>query len=388
MRIVHILTRLLRAGSEENTLLTSAGQMARGHEVILLHGHDVMPEHAARLAPGAELIAAPSLTRELNPARDVAAFHEIRQILAATRPDVVHTHQSKAGIIGRLAAARAHVPTIVHGVHILPFLGVGRVEKAAYLWSERRVAKLTHGFIHVSEGMRRAAIDHGVGPGRPHYVVPSGFDLSRFATAEPPPDLTARLSADAGGTRPFVIAMLAAFEPRKRHLDLLRQGAGFLRQFPQVRLVFAGEGHLRPEVESEIAALGLEGQVVLLGFRNDPARIIAAADACIHCSEREGLPRSVLQYLSAGRPVVLFDLPGIEEIITDGVNGFVLPQGDWAGFFARLAMLVTSPERRAEVAAQARATSLARWDAPFMAERTLAIYEELRSGGVPAEAAA
>lgn len=388
MRIVHILTRLLRAGSEENTLLTSAGQLARGHEVILLHGRDVMPENALRLAPGAQLVAAPNLLRNLNPARDLVAFREMRRILTAIRPDVVHTHQSKAGIIGRLAAASARVPLIVHGVHILPFLGVGTVEKNAYLWSERGVAKFTHGFIHVSEGMRRACLDHAVGVDKSHYVVPSGFDLGRFAEAEPPTDLTSLLKLRGGDQRPFVVAMLAALEPRKRHLDLLRHSVGFLKQFPQVQFVFAGEGHLRAEVEATIATFGLERQVTLLGFRDDPDRIIAAADVCIHSAEREGLPRSVLQYLAAGRPVVLFDLPGIEEIVTNEVNGFIVPQGDWSAFFGRLESLVSSPERRSAMADRASGTRLERWDAEFMAERTLAIYQELQSRPALTEAAA
>ncbi len=388
MRIVHILTRLLRAGSEENTLLTSAGQIALGHEVILLHGRDVLPENAARFAPGAELIAAPSLVRKLGPATDLAAFQEIRRILIATRPDVVHTHQSKAGIIGRLAAASARVPVVVHGVHILPFLGVGKVAKTAYLWSERGAARFTDGFIHVSEGMRSACLDHGVGAAKPHYVVPSGFDLRRFATATPAPDLAARLTLRGNDTQPFVIVMLAALEPRKRHLDLLRNSVGFLRQFPQARMIFAGEGHLQAEIEAEINKLGLAHQVTLLGFRDDPERIIATADVCVHCAEREGLPRSVLQYLAAGRPVVLSDLPGIEEVVTDGSNGFVVPQDDWPGFFGRLTTLVSSPEQRSAMAANARNTRLDRWNSAFMAKRTLAIYQELQSGPELTEATA
>lgn len=387
MRIVHILTRLLRAGSEENTLLTSAGQIARGHEVILLHGRDVLPDNARHFAPGAELIEAPSLVRQLNPALDVAAFREMRRILKDVRPDVVHTHQSKAGIVGRMAAASARVPLVVHGVHILPFLGVGRVQKAGYLLAERGVARLTHGFIHVSEGMRRACLDHGVGTGLPHYVVPSGFDLTRFASAAPAADLAPLLAKRGDDPRPFVIVMLAALEPRKRHLDLLRQMAGFLQQFPQVRLVLAGEGHLRPQIEATIAALHLEAQVTLPGFREDPERIIAAADVCIHCAEREGLPRTVIQYMAVGRPVVMFDLPGIEDLITEGVNGFVVPQGDWTGLFARLSSLIAAPERRAEMAAHARATDLRRWDARFMADRTLAIYDGLQSDVELSEAA-
>lgn len=388
MKIVHILTRLLRAGSEENTLLTAAGQIARGHDVILLHGHDVNRENATRLAPGAELVEAPSLTREVNPPCDYAAFNEIRDILVGTRPDVVHTHQSKAGVLGRFAAAKAREPLIVHGVHILPFLGVGRIARSAYLWSERRAAHVTDGFIHVSNGMRLACLANGVGTGLPHYVVPSGFDLERFSGAEPPPDRAEILGRHTGTERPFVIVMLAALEARKRQLDLLARIGDFLKQFPQVHLVFAGEGQQRQDVESEIATLGLGDQITVLGFRDDPERIIAMADACIHCAEREGLPRSILQYLVAGRPVVLFELPGIEEVVTDGVNGCVVPQGNWPLFFERLAALVSDPERRAALASNARRTNLDRWDAPVMAERTLEIYRELLTGAALTETAA
>lgn len=388
MRIVHILTRLLRAGSEENTLLTAAGQIARGHEVILMHGRDVMEENAHRLAPGAALVAAPSLVRNLNPAKDFAAVREMRRSLIALRPDVVHTHQSKAGILGRLAAASAQVPLVVHGVHILPFLGVGRASKMAYLLAERGVARVTHGFIHVSEGMQSACLEHAVGVDKSHFVVRSGFDLGRFATAEPPADLAAKLGLGTAAPRPVVIAMLAALEPRKRHLELLREARGFLLQFPQVRLVFAGEGHLRSAIEAEIANLGLEQQVLMLGFRDDPERIIAAADICIHSADREGLPRSVLQYLAAARPVVMFNLPGIEEIVTDGVNGFVVPQGDWAGFFARLTGLVSDPAHRAVVASNAGNTRLERWNSDYMAEQTLAIYQELQARPSMTEATA
>ncbi|WP_373050349.1 glycosyltransferase family 4 protein [Thalassovita aquimarina] len=388
MKIVHILTRLLRAGSEENTLLTAAGQVAAGHDVVLMHGRDVLPEFARDLAPGARLVTAPSLVRNLSPIQDSRAVLEIRRSLAKIRPDVVHTHQSKAGIVGRFAAASAGVPLVVHGVHILPFLGVGPAQKAVYLRLERAAARMTDGFIHVSEGMRGACHEHGVGTDRAHYVVPSGFDLSRFRNAEPPSDWRQILGIAPGDPQPFVIAMLAALEPRKRHLDLLRQSAGFLKQFPQVRLVFAGDGHLRAEVEAAIKELGLDQQVALLGYRNDPERIIAMADICIHTAEREGLPRSVLQYLAAGRPVVLFDLPGIEEVVTHGENGFVVPQNDWRSFLERVGQLAASPERRAAMAGKARATRLERWDEKFMAERTLAIYEELLPRAVFREASA
>lgn len=388
MKIVHILTRLLRAGSEENTLLTSAGQMSRGHDVVILHGRDVLPDNARQMAPGIELIEAPNLIREVKPERDLAAFREIRRILLALRPDVVHTHQSKAGIIGRIAARSAHVPLIVHGVHILPFLGVGQAKKTAFLWSERGAARVTDGFIHVSDGMHRACLDHRVGRGKPHFVVPSGFDLDRFARATPPPDRQEIVGEPDGTGRPFVIAMLAAFERRKQHLELLRNIAGFLKDTPQMRLVFAGEGPLKGEVERTVTELGLERQVTLVGFRNDPERIIAMADACIHCSDREGYPRAVLQYLASGKPVVMFDLPGIADVLHDGVNGYIVPQNSWSGMVDRLAELVRNPALRASISAEAAATDLAKWDASKMGERTMMAYRDLQSRSVVTPAGA
>lgn len=381
MRIVHILTRLLRAGSEENTLLTCAGQLRRGHEVILMHGPDVAPDYAHRIAPGADLIEVPDLVREVRPLRDLSAFRQTCRRLAALRPDVVHTHQSKAGIVGRLAAAATRVPVIAHGVHILPFLGETGVRKAAYLNAELAAARVTHGFIHVSEGMKAACLQHGIGTRRPHHVVRSGFSLRRFAEASAPTDWRETLRVPLEGEKPVVIAMLAALEPRKRHLELMEHIRGLLLRFERVQLVFAGEGHLYDALRARITEYGLDRRVALLGFRDDPERIIAMSDICIHCSDREGFPRSVLQYLAAGKPVLMFDLPGIREVVTPDVNALVVEQGDWQGFETALANLIVDEAARLSLAREARRTDLGRWEVESMADQTLAAYEDFRATG-------
>lgn len=379
MRIVHVLTRLLRAGSEENTLLTCAGQLAEGHEVYLVHGHDSAPEAAGRALPDLRLVPVPALTRELHPLKDMSAFLHLRRVLKQLSPQVVHTHQSKAGIVGRFAAAAAGVPLVVHGVHILPFVGETGARKAIYLLSERAAARVTNGFIHVSEGMRDACLEHRVGTERPHHVVRSGFDLGRFATAQPPQNWRDLVGTDQGADRPLVIAMLSALEPRKNHLALLDHLGPVIERFPQARFLFAGEGHLRDEIAAKIRELGLQAQVRLLGYREDPERIIALSNICIHCSEREGLPRSVLQYIAAGRPVVLFDLPGLEEVLRDGQNAVIVPPGDWGGFTQALLHVLGDPAARAALAEGARRTDLRRWDGSAMGRETLSIYSEMIS---------
>jgi glycosyltransferase involved in cell wall biosynthesis len=383
MRIVHILTRLLRAGSEENTLLTCAGQLRAGHEVVLMYGHENAPDFAEALAPGAEQVPIADLTREVHPVRDAAAFRDIRRRLEALSPDIVHTHQSKAGIVGRFAASAAGVPTIVHGVHIVPFVGETGLKRALYLRAELAAARVTSGFIHVSGGVRKTWLQHGIGARSPHYVVRSGFDLRRFSEAAPPEDWRTLLRLEPGAPKPTVIAMLAALEPRKRHLELLDQLPALIAGRPDIRVVFAGEGHLRDEIAARIAALDLERQVVLLGFREDPERIIALSDICVHCADKEGLPRSVLQYLTARRPVLMFHLPGIEDVVSTGTNGLVVAQGDWPKFMDALAALVRDPGARAGLARGAGATDLRPWDASAMSSRTLEAYDDLifaRSG--------
>ena len=382
MRIVHIVTRLLRAGSEENTLITASGQIADGHDVFLIHGVEAMPDLALEKVPGLKLIRVPSLVREVAPLRDLAAYRHLRRILSALHPDVVHTHQSKAGIVGRWAASAAGVPVVVHGVHIIPYLDGGAAKRGLYLICERAAARVTDGFVHVSEGMRRVSLDHRVGADRVHAVVPSGFDLARFAAATPPPfDDPVRRGVSPGGP---VLAMLASFEPRKGHVPFLYRIAEVLRTTPGAHLILAGEGSERARIERTVRDLGLSRQVTLAGFRTDPERIVAMADLCVHCSALEGLPRSVLQYLAAGKPVAMFDLPGLDEVLSDGVNGFAVRQGDWDALIDRVRALAADPALRARIAAGAAATDLGRWDAALMAGRTTAIYERLMAAKSPA----
>lgn len=377
MKIVHIITRLLRAGAEENTLATSAGQMEIGHKVVILHGPDVHLPFAQARAPGARLIEIPALVREISLRKDIAATAQIRAVLRDLRPDVVHTHQSKAGIVGRLAAAMTRTPMVIHGVHILPFLAETGTKRAFYLGAEKLAAAMTHGYVHVSEEMRDACAAHKIGKKVPHWVVHSGFDLARFTDAPMPEDWRAMLDLPEGAPKPPVIAMLASLESRKRHIALIKHLPAILAAVPKAHVVFAGEGEMRDLIASEITAQGLEGRVHLLGYRTDPERIIALADLCVLCSMREGLPRSVIQYLAGGRPALALHTEGIERVIRPGQNGAIFGTDDWAGLSAEIVALLQDDTRRAALAQGARATDLSSWNVDLMAPRTLTAYGDV-----------
>lgn len=377
MRIVHVMTRLLRAGSEENVLLTCKGQIEAGHAVYLVHGGDSSSVLVNKLTPELPLIEVADLVRPIAPMRDYAAYREMRRIFRQLKPDVVHTHQSKAGIVGRYAAQREGVPCIIHGVHILPFVGTSGISRLIYLYAERAATRMTHGFVHVSQGMKSGCLDNGIGEGVPHEIIPSGFDLNRFKHATPPEDWRSLLGLGPDEAKPFTVLMMAALEPRKRHLELLDTLRGLTKKHPEVRILFAGEGPLRDDVITKAEMLGMGRNVRLLGYRSDPERLIALSDVSILSSGQEGLPRCILQSVVGGRPTVAFALPGIEVAIRDTVNGFVVPMDDWCAFGLALERLAGDPELRSSMTAAADAADLSVWDWERMGPRTNEFYGEV-----------
>lgn len=377
LRIAHVITRLINGGADENTVISCNQAVRFGHHVTLIHGAETRPEILSRVDEPVKIVELPSLVRPIAPLADVRALRGLARTFRGLRPDVVHTHTSKAGILGRLAARAASVPVVVHGVHIVPFINVGRLERFAYLHAERAVQGMTHAFVDVSAGVRDLCVEAGVGAPARHHVVESGFDLSRFRAAVPPLDWRdlLRLEPDEpDDPPPPVVLMLAVFEARKRHTEFVERIPRVVARCPGVRFVFAGDGPLRDAIEARIRTLGIERNVVLTGFYQHPEQLIALADICLIASVREGLPRVLMQYLSGGKPVVATDLPCIDDVLRHDVNGLVAGCDDLDGLADAVVALLDEPARRARLARGAAATELSEWDMARMGERLEAIY--------------
>jgi glycosyltransferase involved in cell wall biosynthesis len=377
MLIAHVITRLLRAGSEENTIATCLAQARSGHHVVLIHGNDWDRTHAAECGSVIELIEIAELVHKVNPRKDLAATRRMRNLFRSIRPAVVHTHQSKAGIVGRVAARLAGVPFIVHGVHTLPFVSVSPLKKTIYLAAERAVAPFTDAFINVSSGTRRLCLDHSVGQPGQHFVAHSGMDISSFKGAPWPDDWRNLLGISAGDPKPPIVLMLAALEERKRHVGFIEAFGKVLERVPSARLLMAGEGPARAAVEAAVERSGFRSNLRLLGFYPRPERLIALADLTVLTSIREGLPRVIVQSLAGGRPVVTTDLPGIEEIVKTDLNGIVVP-GDNLEFAAgAVADVLTDPLRLARLQAGAAGTDVSSWGLDSMCVAVSEIYDRI-----------
>jgi glycosyltransferase involved in cell wall biosynthesis len=377
MVIAHVITRLLRAGSEENTVATCLAQARAGHRTLLVHGKDWNPIHRVRCGSLVELVEVSELVPEINVRKDVAAVLALRRLFRRERPTVVHTHQSKAGILGRTAAKLAGVPVIIHGVHIVPFVGVGRIEQLVYLGAERAMAGFTDAFINVSESTRQTCLDFSVGRVEQHHVAYSGMDIGRYQRALPPDDWRALVGVPEGAAKPPVVLMLAALEKRKRHAEFLDVFGRVVERIPDVRLLLAGEGPTRDVVEARVVAHGLSANVKRLGFHANPERLIALADLTVLTSMREGLPRVVVQSLAGGRPVVTTDLPGVRELVRSGENGVVTPGDDLAGTASVVADLLQDRDRLARMQRRAADTDVSPWGVDTMCNVIAGIYERL-----------
>lgn len=377
MRIVHIITRLIRGGADENTLLSCNAQAEMGHEVHLIYGAEASGAMLNRLHPSVRPHQVHALRRAVTPLADAWATCATAALLRDIRPQIVHTHTSKAGAIGRIAARIARIPGVVHGIHILPFVNVGRTAHLAYLTAERLLAPVTDAFVDVSHGMMDTAIEHGIGAAPKHTVIPSGMDLAQFRDARPIPvsEIAAAFEcSESEASTLKLLVMVAALEPRKRVIEFLDVVAHLVEIEPRAALAILGEGHERDAIADRIRGLGLQRRVALPGFRTDVERWVTRADVCVLASEREGLPRAVVQYVLAGRPVVVTNLPGIDAVVTHGENGFLVAADRLEDMLTPIVRILTDAELAASMSERARAVDLSPWSTGHMVARLEDVY--------------
>lgn len=382
MRIAHVITRLILGGAQENTLL-SCEDLLRiyGDEVLLVTGPPLGPEGSLlerAVANGVPLALIPELRRAIHPLRDWLSYRRLTRILRDFRPDVVHTHSAKGGILGRLVASRLNVPAIVHGIHGAPFhpyqSGPARAFSRA---AERWAAPKCHAFISVADAMTDLMLQAGIGPREKFTTIYSGMEVEPFLEADRHRD---RVRAELG-YRPehVVIGKVARLFHLKGHEYLISAAREVVRTRPDVRFLLVGDGLLRSELERQIAAAGLSGHFQLTGLV-PPQRIpelLSAMDAVVHVSLREGLARVLPQALIAGRPVVSYDVDGAREVVIPGETGYLLPPKSVAPLAAAIEELAADPSLRSRLGTEGRR----RFTDPFrhqrMTEQIRALYQRL-----------
>ena len=333
---MHISTRLILGGSQENTVLSCAGQADDGHAVSLVFGPIEGPEGTmlptVEAHGGIEALETPNLVREIAPRRDWRCRRELEALIRDWRPDVVHTHSSNAGILGRAAAWHAEVPAVVHTIHGLPFHPYqSALKNAAYIRAERWAARRCHAIATVADAMRDQALAVGIGRPEQYRTVRSGMLVEPYLDdAESMHGARARLGLPQDA---FIVGTVARLAELKGHDDLLDALGEAMRDDPGIHLLWVGDGWWSERLLGRVRELGLADRVHTPGLVA-PETIpgwIKAMDVVAHPSYREGLPRAVVQGLLSARPVVTYALDGAPEVCIDGETGFLVAPGDRAG---------------------------------------------------------
>ena len=388
MRVAHVITRMIVGGAQENTLFNCRDLVAMyGDEVLLITGPALGPEGDLLLAGDAPLPFAvaevPALRRAIHPWRDLASYRAVKRLLREFRPDVVHTHSAKGGVIGRLAAWSLEVPAIIHTVHGAPFHPYQRWwARMPFQWAERFAARRCHALVSVADAMTELLVDARVAPRSKFITIHSGMDVEPFLAADRWRDATRREL----GFRPddVVIGKIARLFHLKGHEFVLEAAQRVVAACPAVRFLFVGDGVLRGELERRAAEAGLADHFRFTGLV-PPSRIpalVGAMDILVHASLREGLARALPQALIAGKPAVSFDVDGAREVVISGETGWLVPPLAVDQLADALIRLAVSPEERTRLGGQGRARFTDQFRHETMTRRLRELYGRILSGGV------
>ena len=334
MRVTHVITRLIVGGAQENTIATVLGLREIPGVSVQLHsgpttGPEGSLESALKIESGPPLLTIlPDLVRPVHPWKDLAALRSLTKIFRATTPGIVHTHSGKAGILGRLAAARAGVPIIVHTIHGPSFGSFqGAAANFVFRAAERRAARATTHFVVVADAMKHQYLAAGIGRPQQYTKIFSGFDLAPFLNAQNDIRLRTKLGIQSDD---IVVGKIARLFKLKGHDDLFAVAPELVQRCPKIRFLLVGDGEWRSRFENLARSRGLEKNFIFTGLVSPggiPA-LIGIMDMLIHLSRREGLPRALPQALAAAKPVVAYDCDGAHEICRDDETGFLIPPGD------------------------------------------------------------
>ena len=366
-RILLLIT-LAETGGAQTYVAGLLPALARRFDVVVA-AHGDGPLRDAALASGARYVPLRHVRRNLHPAHDLLGLLELAALIRRERPDILHANSSKAGLLGRTAAAALGVPVRIFTAHGWAFKAYSGPVSALYRWADRLMAPLTTTTVCVSERERSAGIAARTCRARDTVVIPTAVDAGAVPQAR----------HDGSPPRVITVGRLAA---PKDPVTLVRALAR-VRGSPFTATI-VGDGPDRAAVEAEIRAAGLEGVVELAGERHDVPRLLADADVFVLSTRSEGAPLSVLEAMAAGLPVVASAVGGVPEIVADGATGLLVPPDDAAALAAALEQLLADAALRRRLGAAGRERVRVRFDLAELQRAHLELYaRELARAGRP-----
>lgn len=339
MRVVHVITRLILGRAQENTLITCKLLAQRGHDVTLITGPALGPEgdlYDQAKNQGFKFVIVDNLRRQINPFHDIPAYFQLKKLLRDLKPDIVHTHSAKAGILARFAAhsirntqSAIRNTRIVHGIHGLAFHPYqSNLLNKFYIAVEKAAAKRTDFFISVADAMTSQALAAGIGTPEKYVTAYSAIEEEAFLSPIPEQQRQGfrrkyDIPADA-----VVLVTIARLFHLKGHEFIIESAKELSKKFENVTWLFVGDGILTDQYKQQVKELGLENRFRFTGLLppTEIPLVIQSSDILVHCSLREGLARTLPQAMLCSRPAISFDIDGAREVVTDSTGRLIQPK--------------------------------------------------------------
>ena len=388
MRVVHIITRLILGGAQENTLITCKLLAQRGHEVMLITGPAVGPEgELFNQAKGQryKVVVVDRLRRAINPFDDTISYVRLKRLLRQLQPDIVHTHSAKAGILGRFAGWALkgqwgpNVPAVVHTIHGLAFHPYqSQVLNKLYIAAEKSAAKRTDFFISVADAMTVQATAAGIGRSDQYVTAYSAIEEDDFLQPIPL-ERRAEFRRRYGIRQDVVVLVtIARLFMLKGHEYIIESARGLARRFENCVWLFVGDGNLSEHYKKQVRELGLAERVKFTGLL-PPSQIplaIQSSDILVHCSLREGLARTLPQAMLCGKPAISFDVDGAREVVNERTGRLVEPK-NVAQLIDACAELIDNEILRKQLGQNGRESVREKFTPERMVDTIEAVYRRL-----------
>jgi glycosyltransferase involved in cell wall biosynthesis len=308
-----------------------------------------------------------TLTLRRHSARNLLAWRPLISLLRRECIDILHCHKFGSNLWGTVIGRLSGVPVIVAHEHVWSFEG----QALRRLLDRHLIAKGAHVFLTVSNETRRQMIEvEGIDPDLVR-VLPNGIPtLARRSGREVRRELS--ISPEA-----LVVGTVSVLRPQKALQVLIRGAARLVSEFPILRVIIAGEGPERANLEALITELGLDGQVMLVGPRTDVSDVLASFDVAVSSSDYEGSPLAVIEYMAAAKAIVATRVGGVPDLIEDGIHGLLVEAQDAEGLASAVARLLREPDLRARLGEEAQKRQQAEFTIDAAVHRLELLYEEL-----------
>ncbi len=391
MKIVHIITRLIVGGAQENTLITCKLLAERGHDVTLITGPALGPEGELfnqTKRQGYKVILIDRLRRAINPYNDAVSYVQLKNLLRELKPDIVHTHSAKAGILGRFAGHALkgkwskNLPAVVHTIHGLAFHPYqSELLNKFYIAIEKSTAKRTDFFVTVADAMTAQATAVGIGTPERYVTAYSAIEEDDFL--EPISDKRRSdfrrkhgIAEDA-----IVLVSIARLFMLKGHEYIVESAKELSRRFGNCVWLFVGDGNLSDQLKEQARRLGLEDRIKFAGLL-PPGEIplaIQSSDILIHCSLREGLARALPQAMLCGKPAISFDVDGAREVVNENTGRLIEPK-NVEQLTRACGELIEDQDLRQRLGSQARESVRKKFAPDTMVDTIEEVYRKLLVG--------